>query len=129
MTHTTQGTGEVIKTDALGRLRTSVARRESLLEEFVRYLCANRYPTNQREENFAERIQVLLEMAGEFGISHARRRVNLVFCSVSMQTIRPRRRTANCKSLKSELFPERIGGRTIMWRRTRSQCPVAREAP
>ena len=34
MTPTTQGVGEVIKTDTLGRLRTSVARRESLLGEF-----------------------------------------------------------------------------------------------
>jgi hypothetical protein len=34
MTDATQGVGEVIKTDVMGRMRTSVARRESLLEEF-----------------------------------------------------------------------------------------------
>ena len=34
MTLTTQGVEEVIKTDVLGRMRTSVARRESLLGEF-----------------------------------------------------------------------------------------------
>jgi len=34
MTLTTPGVGEVIKTDTLGRMRTSVARREGLLEEF-----------------------------------------------------------------------------------------------
>jgi hypothetical protein len=34
MTHTTEGTEEVIKTDVLGRQRTSAARREKLLGEF-----------------------------------------------------------------------------------------------
>jgi hypothetical protein len=34
MTHTTEGTEEVIKTDVLGRKRTSAAHREKLLGEF-----------------------------------------------------------------------------------------------
>ena len=34
MTLTTPAVGEVIKTDVLGRMRTSAARRESLLDEF-----------------------------------------------------------------------------------------------
>ena len=36
MTHTTPAVEEVIKTDVLGRMRTSAARRESLLDEFAK---------------------------------------------------------------------------------------------
>lgn len=36
MTSTTQAVEPIIKTDALGRMRTSAARRESLLAEFER---------------------------------------------------------------------------------------------
>jgi DNA-binding transcriptional regulator YiaG len=36
MTNTTEAVEAVIKTDVLGRMKTSAARRESLLDEFER---------------------------------------------------------------------------------------------